>query len=462
MKPIRVAILLLLAVPAFAEKEPPTPAERVEKLRKKWAEEHARLASWASGKKLGRAARDHYFLAIRLKPDCRRARTKLGHRKAKDGTWDTSRAKKFEDGRGAGEKWRTDFVSKEGDLVEKECAAFEKLGLALVAEVETSLGHPLLLRACLLLPGREKAAEAVGLANMGKGLARAEVVKSVRAVPSPADAGIPGVIGSVLGIRTVVRRCGSAVAEVPSDKGAADRLARAGHQAQLLTSLNNGLPPLGVGWIDISVANGAEQFRQFLDGTGLPDSEKAACLQIGSSRGFAPRHYVASWRDGGGDAAALAPLFVHCAAEDALFWRTGQRCPAWFHEAVGIDACLLICRKPGTPCAVLEESAGLLIKEAFTEPARWGVILARMLARRERPLLPELLRTQLQALGPEDLIAGHALYRYLTITAPESLPLYVTEIAGAGSPDPEETFAKVFGPVADLETRWRNALLAGR
>ena len=91
------------------------PIRRVQRV----AEQHFRLGNWAKGKKLLKCAFAHYHLAIRLEPDHRTARGRLGHKKSKDGTWELKGKKKeWEDARGTWEKHGEAFEKREKELFE--------------------------------------------------------------------------------------------------------------------------------------------------------------------------------------------------------------------------------------------------------------------------------------------------------------------------------------------------------
>ncbi|MEN8150308.1 MAG: hypothetical protein ABFS86_10820, partial [Planctomycetota bacterium] len=138
---ILLALLLLPFLPAFAKKEEPTPLERVTKLKHDLAEEHFRLGNWAKGKKLLKCAFAHYHLAIRLEPDHRTARGRLGYRKGKSGEWEVKGKTEWETARKAWEKPGDDVENRERKLFDEEVAEFEELGVALLKEGEEALAR---------------------------------------------------------------------------------------------------------------------------------------------------------------------------------------------------------------------------------------------------------------------------------------------------------------------------------
>ena len=97
-------LLLALALPALAAPPEIPPAERAAKLRRAWAGEHADLGVFAAGGQLLVEAETHFLLAIRLDPECRTARMRLGHRRGADGKWAP----------GPPKEWRTAEEAEEG------------------------------------------------------------------------------------------------------------------------------------------------------------------------------------------------------------------------------------------------------------------------------------------------------------------------------------------------------------
>jgi hypothetical protein len=415
-------LLILLLCPVLAQEET-TPAERAANLRRKWADEHADLGSWAKGKKLGRAARAHFRVAISLDPDCRPARLKLGHRRGEDGAWRPGREKDWADGRGAVERHGSELRRRERDLLREEAAAFEEVGLALLAEGDEELARRLLLRAHLLGPRREGAARGLGLRAFREGFVTPDVLEAMQGVPAPQKSPASAFLGSFLGVKTKVRSCGAVVGETMRDDRAAGELARIGNCAHLLAVKRFSLVPRGMGWITFSVADTQEQYERFLtEGRLFDEPYLSAVKKIGAARAFYPRHFGLTWCGLGGDPRLTLPNLVHLAAEDVLLEEAGERAPSWLHEAVGIDACLTLLGRPGPPCVVLEESAGLMMKDAFEEAEGWPAHLLRVAASGDLPRFELLVRSQLQALGPEDLMVSHLLYRYLVLTRRERLP----------------------------------------
>ena len=92
---LALVLLLLLA----EGKEPPTPAERVAALKKTCADKRVKLANWAKGKKLQTEARAQYLIGLHLAPNHKTIRSRMDHRKQKDGTWSRKKEKTFKDGK---------------------------------------------------------------------------------------------------------------------------------------------------------------------------------------------------------------------------------------------------------------------------------------------------------------------------------------------------------------------------
>ena len=249
----RVVLLVLLLIPlfpAFAEKkEEPTPAERIAKLRHGLAEKHARLGSWAKGKKLLKCALAHFNLAVSLEKDHRTARSRLGHKKDKSGEWEAKGKTEWENARGSWDKHGEEFEKRERKLFDEEVTELEKLGVMLAKEGEKQLARPLLLRAFLLDGEREAAARALGLEKLGHSFAIPATQKAVTGNPGIDAEGERGMLGPVVGARTTVRSCGSVTAEISGSAESAAHLARLGHQAQVLASSRFGLEPARPGWV---------------------------------------------------------------------------------------------------------------------------------------------------------------------------------------------------------------------
>ena len=461
-----VALLLLGFLPLLArdEPEPPTPAERIAGMKAECAKERAKLGTWASDKKLGIAAKAQFVLAVRLDPDSNRARQRLGHRKNSEGGWDTSREKEWEYGRGAVEKYGEELRRRELDLLNEELAAFERLALEIRTEAP-DLARPLLLRVHLLAPARVAAAEALGLTPLpagtsgNVGFATESVSGAIRNTPPPEDAGMTGMYASTIGARTITRRCLSVVAETAGDRAAADRLAVAAHRAADLTCRRLGFAPRGIGWLDIFTADTQAGFERFIDSLyGPGDQWGAVSKQVGSVRGFQPRHFAGCLSPT--DPGLSAPMFCHVAAEHVLLIELGEECPAWLHESVGIDACLDLLGVPGTPCVTLEESAGLSLKDDFEKPEVWGSLLLRRAATGDMPHLSGFLRAQLTALGASDLLAGHAYYKYLLRAHGDALRAFLVRLKEGAQP--EQAFSDGFGTSPEaVEEEFLSLMMGG-
>jgi hypothetical protein len=456
-----IAVLSLLPCSALAEeKQPPTPAERVAELKADLAEEHAKLGTWAAGKKLLRYAYAHFVIAVRLDPDCRRARQRLGHRRNKAGEWEPGREKDWADGRGAMDRHGEDFRAREADLLEEEVRRFEALGVELVKEGHHDLGRPLLLRTHLLQRRREAAAKALGLERLPNGFATPEIASGVRSHPSPDNPGIEGTLQRVMGVRTLTVRCHSVIAETVGNRTAAERLAVATHRAQHLTAMRFGVSSRGIGWLLVFVARGKEQWDSFIDRCQFPPNMADAAKQIGSLRVFQPRHMMGGWVPPGTDAVNRAPNFVHMAAEHVLWQSFSMKVPAWITEAAGVDACLDLLGVPGAPCVVVEESVGIRWKDAFESVDTWGQLVLRRAASGELPRLGVLLRAQIQALSLEDIIAGHAYYRYFLREQLQPLRGFLTKIREGEEPEP--AFESAFGAEPEeIEARFLSLILGG-
>ena len=430
-------------------------------MKKECAKDRAKLGSWASGKKLGTAAKAQYLLAVILDPDCRRARQRLGHKKDPAGGWKEGRKKEWEYGRGAMEKYGQELTDRETEVLVAETKAFAELGLELISEGEQELGRALCFRAHLLAPQDEKAAEGAGLVRFAKGFLAPEIAKDLREIPAVEKMEMRGLLGSTLGIRTEIRRCGAATAETVGNGKAAGELARLCHRATLLVTKRFGIHTRPLGWIHLIVTNGQAQFNSFLDRSGVFQEPMLSNLkQLGSARAYNPRHFDASYVGGMGDPINRAPLFIHAAAEDVLAFQTGKQVPAWLSEAVGVDANLILVGRPGPLCVVFEESSGLNLKDQLENPDDWPRRLLRQAVLGTLPKLPNLLRAQYQALGVEDVIAAREYYRYLMLTHREGFGIYLKQ--QAESVEPEVAFKEGFGmSVEDAEAAFIEALTGG-
>ncbi len=458
-----IILVIQLGQSAFSDEDPPpTPAERVAALRRACAEERAKLGTWASGKKLGSAAKAQFLLAIRLAPDCRRARQRLGHKRDNEGGWKAGRKKDWEYGRGAMEKHGKELADREETTLTSESKAFEELGLALIAEGEQELGRGLCFRAHLLSPLREKAAEGTGLVRFAHGYVRPDISKALREVPQVEKVEMRGFLGSTLDIRTEIRRCGAAMAETVGNGNAAAELAKLGHRATLLVTKRFGIHTRPLGWIQLIVTNGREQFNSFLDRAGVFQEPRLSNMKrLGTARAYRPRHFVASYVGSMGDPTNRAPLFIHSAAEDVLTFQTGKQPPAWLAEAVGVDANLILRGRPGPLCVVFEQSSGLNLKERLENPADWPRQLLRQAVLGTLPKLPNLLRAQFQALSPDDVIAAREYYRYLILTHREGFAVYLKQLTG--NAEPEDAFQEGFGiSVEEAEAEFIRALTGGK
>ncbi|MCU0724686.1 MAG: hypothetical protein MUE73_02685 [Planctomycetes bacterium] len=445
--------LVLAALPATAAD--PTPAERILSLRKTWAGKHADLGAFAAGKKLGREALGHYLLAVRLDPECREARARLGHRRSPDGTWSEGRKVEWTTAPEALSKHREDWEKRETAAFHEEASAFEKLGLELTAGGEADPGRPLLLRAAMLDSGREAAVRALRLSPLGLGFVTPEQADALGSVPEAGD-GTGRCLGRLLSARTVIRTCGAVTAETPSDPAGTGKLARATHRSQLLTALRFGQPPRTAGWLFACVADSPAQFGAFLDATGVfGEPWLSACKAAGTARAFQPQHFIATVGGGGIAPEACAPTFVHMAAEQVLFEIARENIPLWLSEAASIDACLVICGDPGRPCIPVDESAGLREGQFLPAPATFGprVLLAALA--RPRPRLPEILSAPLTAFDVDDLLLAHAVFRHALLTRPAAPGALIA----APGPEAAPAFAAAFGrSAAEIEAEVVSAL----
>ncbi|MEN8151949.1 MAG: hypothetical protein ABFS86_19195, partial [Planctomycetota bacterium] len=335
----------------------------------------------------------------------------------------------------AWEKHGEDFENRERKLFDEEVAEFEELGVALLKEGEEALARPLLLRAWLLDGDREKAARALGLKKLAHSFAVPKTQKAVTGNPGVSGEGESGLLGSVLGVRTTVRSCGSAAAEITGSAEKAVQLARLGHQAQVLTACRFRQTLARPGWVILVVARDEEQWNRFVDGMGVADPQNAIAKRIGSLSGAAPRLFMAC--RGGSNT-----LFAHAVAEFVLFFGSDNECPAWLHEAVGVDTSITLLGQPGTPCIAYESSTGLQMKDALSDHRQWARLMLRRAAAGDMAKLPQLVYAQIQAMGPEDVMASWLYYRYLLLEFPDGLGKYLEAVASGD--DPEENFADGF------------------
>jgi hypothetical protein len=452
----RTLLLLALgfaALPAAAAD--PTPAERVLALRKAWSGKHADLGAFAAGKKLGIEARGHFLLAVRLDPDCREARARLGHRRAPDGSWSEGKKVEWVTSPDALKKYREDWEKRELAAFCEEASAFEKLGLELTAGGEADLGRKLLLRAALLDSRREAAVKALGLVPLGRGFVTPGQADALGKVPEAGE-GTVRFLGRILSVRTVIRTCGAVTAETPSDPAAAGKLARAAHRSQLLTALRFGLAPREAGWLVACVAASPEQFNELLDASGaFKEPWLSAYKAAGTARAFYPQHFFAILGRGGLSPEACAPSFVHVASENLFFETVGEATPLWLGEATAIDACLVICGEPGVPCIPVDESAGLGEGQYLPPAETFGFRALLAALARPRPRLPEILTAPLTAFDVDDLLLSHAVFRHALLVRPEGL---AAALAPPGS-DAGKAFAAAFGrSAAEVEADLVSAL----
>jgi hypothetical protein len=438
------AATLLLLLAAGAGAAPATPAERVAKLRRMWGDEHADLGVWAAGKGLAAEARRHFLLAIRIDPECRTARLRLGHRRGEDGAWrplsdKTDWTTKAEARKAAGAEWDR----REDEVFRGEAAAYEALGLellALPAEAETA--RRLLRRALALDPRREKAARVLGLAVVAEGFGTEAEAALLARIPAVSDAAAAAWYGPLLGVPTVAKACGAVIAETHSDPAAAARLARSAARSHLLTSARFGFSPYPTGWVHLCVTRSLSEFGDLVTASGaFQEPLLSGVKALGSARAFQPRHYIATWGLFPGDLEYNEQNLVHMTAEDTLFWSGAKHYRPWFYEAAGIDAALTLLGTPGPPCIALEESSGLTLKDALGDPARFGPRALLLLLARRAPLLPGIARSSIQGLAVDDIVVGYVAYRYLARRQPEALAKYLL----SETEDPDRAFAEAFG-----------------
>lgn len=442
----KLAILLLL--PLLAEEEAPSPEDRVAEMKKECAAGRAALAGWAEGKKLKKAALAHYRIARNLDPECRKAKSRLKDEK-----------RDWSDGKGAWKKHGEALGKRESDLNREEATAFEKLGLELIKEGRADLGRPLCLRAHFLDPTSVGAAKGLDLVPFAKAFARPEVAEALRGAPAAGKADIAGVLARWLGTKTTVRQCDSCLAETMGDKAAADAIARVVHQGQVFTSMNFGLPAKGKGWVVACVTGSREQFNRLVDAVGMQEPGASFSKALGNFRIGQPRHCLATFAAETGDPKNSIPLFLHYIGENVVWWEAGQGVPSWLMEAVGLDANLMFVGAPGPTCVTFEESAGITKRDNFEDHGGWSRLLVRRAALGDLPRMELLLRAQIQALGPEDIIASHAYYRWLRLERRSSLANYLRNLAAEQVP--ETAFENAFGMRPEAMTRKLTALLTG-
>jgi hypothetical protein len=417
----RIAVVLCLAgLVASAAPAEPDPAERVSKLRRLSASDHADLAVWAVGKGLLAEANTHFSLAIRLDPECRAARMRLGHRRGKDGRWAPGAPGDWTSPPAAREAAGADFARREDDLFRGEATAYEALGLELL-DGSKEVARRLLLRALLLDPRREKAARGLSLANAGEGFGWPEEAAALAAAPPVTETGTP-FLGPLLGIETILRSCGPVTVETAADPDAAGRLAKLVRDAEAFTARRFGLAPARDGWVTACVAPNYAQFVSFVSKCGAFDEAMLAGVKaVGTARAFSPRHFLATSFDPAEGFDRAAEIFVHLAAENRLWETDPPHLPDWLFEAAGLDACVTLLGKPGYPCVVLEESSGPRMKDAFGDPAAFGRRTLIDSLDRKGPRLPGLMRAELPALEVGDLVFAHTLYRWLAFSRREKM-----------------------------------------
>ena len=454
-----LANLALVLVLLFAEgEEPPTPAERIAALRKDCAEKRVKLAGWAKGKKLLTEARSQYLIAIHLDPDHSRARSRLGHRKHKDGTWNRKREKSVKDGAGARDKYGEELAGREAELCREEAAAFAVLGEALVSEGHEDLGRPLLLRAYFLDPRNTRAAKGIGLVPVREGFGTPEEARVLRDAPTAKKAGFQGALSKAIGIATDVKAAGSASSEGAKGIQGLGETARLADQAQRLTSLRFGLPLQGEGWIRLITVPGQENFNAFVDSLKLDEKWAAVSKQIGSVRLGRFRHGIAAWTPPGSSAKSLARLFLAVTAEDQLYWHGGEKVPAWLTETVGNDTCLVLLGRPGPGGVTVESSTGLSTQAALEKPEAWPALLLKRAATGRICRFEHMVTAKYTGLGREDVVTGVSFYRYLLLTKREELGKYL--LAFMEEPDSAKNFAAAFGMgPEEVTTALRTVLL---
>jgi hypothetical protein len=461
---MRITALLALLLAAAAVRadegeEVPTPEERVAALKAERADARVDLGAWAKGKKLLSEAKLQFLLAVALDPDCRRARQRLGQRKSGSGEWEERSGRDWLDAEGAREKYGDEFAAKEAELIDEEATAFEHVGLALAGEGREDLGRPLLLHAWVLAPKREGAATALGLVRIGESWGTPEERAAWDRVPKPVKTDLRGYISTVLEISTVVRQCGAVIAETIGNEPAADRLASAAQRAHVLTAGRIGTTDRGPGWMWLGVTAGRAQFEALVDRIPMVDRRRETSKKVGNCRMFQPRHFSGAWAAEAGDPSARAPLFVHMAAEDTVYTTYGGKAPQWLVEVVGVDAVRTVLGVPGPLCVTWERSTGLGMKERLADLAGWSRLLNRRAGAGLLPKFEPRVYSQLQALGPEDVVAAHAYYRLLLLERPEAFAPWLK--AAPDAPDPIRCFEEHFGIHPEKLTERLTKLLTG-
>jgi hypothetical protein len=235
---------------------------------------------------------------------------------------------------------------------------------------------------------------------------------------------------------------GCAYAEYPTATDDLGEVARLTDQAQRLTSSRFGLPLQGQGWINLVVTRGEDQFNRFVDATGIGEPWLSASKKIGSLRIYQPRHCLGTWIGPQGRVRGTAPLFLHEAAEDQIFWYGGEHLAPWLYEVVGMDSCLTLLGHPGQLCITWESSSGLREKGELPDPGGWPSLLLKRAATGRISRFEHLVTAKLTGLGREDVVTAHAYYRYLLLTRREGLGKYVR--AFATNRDSVENFRAAF------------------
>ncbi|MEN8149348.1 MAG: hypothetical protein ABFS86_05965 [Planctomycetota bacterium] len=453
------ALLLLVLTLFLAEGEPPTPQQRVAELKRRCATRRVELGDRSRKRKLGTDARAHFLAALHLDRSNRTARSRLGHRKGKDGTWSREREKTFADGKGAREKNGENQYRDEIAVVRSEAAAFAELGAALMAENHIDVARPLLLRASFLDPANAAAARGLLLVPIHTGFGTLEDAEHVRAAPTASKADIQGHLSRTVGTRTTVMACGSVLAESPTGGSPLGELARLGDQVQRLTSRRFSLTPRGLSWMMLVVARGQPQFHTFVDRCGLPEPRRSTCKRLGFLRMWQPRPFISTFVVPMADVRNARLRLNHALAEMVLRNSGGPHVPAWILEAAGMDANLTFSGRPGPLCVVYEESTGLRQKEQLGDPAGWPALLLRRAATGRIARLEHMISAQFQALGTEDVITAHAYYRLLHLTRRKGLGGYVA--AHKVSKDSAANFQASFGITPDHLTEELRTVLLG-
>jgi hypothetical protein len=450
------ALFCLLGLVPLAAPRAPAPAERVAKLRQSQAADHADLGVWAAGKGLFEEAKVHFSLAIRLDPECRAARMRLGHRRGADGHWAPGPAREWTTAPEAREAIAGDFLRREDEVFRGEATAYEALGLELLGG-DGEVARRLLLRALLLDPLRARAARGLGLVAVGEGFGWPAEAAAIETAPAVTETGSP-FLGPLLGIGTIVRSCGSATAETAADPDSAARLARLVRNARVFASLRFGLEPGRPGWITACVAPNYAQFVSFVEKCGAFDGPMLAGVKaLGTARAFEPRHFLATSYDPAEGFDRAAEIFVHLAAENRLWEADPAHLPDWLFEAAGLDACITLLGKSGYPCVMLEESCAPRMKEALGDFRAFARRTLVESLERRGPRLPGLMRAELSALDVSDLVFAHTLYRSLAYSRREALLAFMR----SKEAEHEAAFAAAFGKgTGELEEEFLS-LLAG-